>query len=162
MRKLREILRQKWVLERSHRAVAESVGVSAGAVGSVLARARAAGLGWADVEAATDEALEERIYGRRVAPTHGRPKPDPVWIHIERRKPGVTLELLHLEYLEKHPDGYRYTQFCEYYRQWLKRRGLRAAAPSRRREALRRLLGEASNDRRSEDRHGGPDPGRGA
>jgi transposase len=32
--------------------------------------------------------------------------------------------LLHLEYLEQHPDGYRYTQFCEIYRRWLKRRGL--------------------------------------
>ena len=35
----------------------------------------------------------------------------------------MTLELLHLEYLQKHPDGYRYTQFCERYREWLSRRG---------------------------------------
>src|SRR5438132_7471873 len=45
-------------------------------------------------------------------------------IHTERRKPGVTLELLHLEYLERHPDGYRYTQFCDIYRRWLGRRRL--------------------------------------
>jgi len=32
--------------------------------------------------------------------------------------------LLHLEYLEQHPDGYRYTQFCEVYRRWLQHRGL--------------------------------------
>jgi transposase len=25
--------------------------------------------------------------------------------------------------LGQHPDGYRYTQFCEIYRQWLHRRG---------------------------------------
>src|SRR6202165_3718467 len=30
----------------------------------------------------------------------------------------------HLEYLEQHPDVYRYTQFCEFYRRWLRRRGL--------------------------------------
>jgi transposase len=36
----------------------------------------------------------------------------------------VTLELLHLEYLEHHPNGYRYTEFCEFYRRWLKHRGL--------------------------------------
>jgi transposase len=36
----------------------------------------------------------------------------------------VTLQLLHLEYLERHPDGYHYTQYCELYRQWLRRRGL--------------------------------------
>jgi transposase len=58
------------------------------------------------------------------APTHHRPVPDCAYLHAERRKPGVTLELLHLEYLEQHPDGYRYTQFCEFYRRWLKRRGL--------------------------------------
>jgi transposase len=50
--------------------------------------------------------------------------PDCEYLHAERKKPGVTLELLHHEYLEKHPDGYRYTQFCERYREWLKRRGL--------------------------------------
>jgi hypothetical protein len=44
------------------------------------------------------------------------------YLHAERRKPGVTLELLHLEYLEQHPEGYRYTQFCELYRRWCKRR----------------------------------------
>ena len=49
--------------------------------------------------------------------------PDCAHLHAERHKPGVTLELLHLEYLEQHPDGYRYTQFCELYRQWLHRRG---------------------------------------
>jgi transposase len=36
----------------------------------------------------------------------------------------VTLELLHLEYLEKHPNGFRYTQFCERYREWLDKRHL--------------------------------------
>jgi hypothetical protein len=59
-----------------------------------------------------------------VAGSHGRPWPDCAALHAERRKPGVTLELLHLEYLEQHPDGYRYTQFCEIYRRWLGRRGL--------------------------------------
>ncbi len=34
------------------------------------------------------------------------------------------LKLLHLEYLEQHPDGYRYTRFCDLYRAWLTRRGL--------------------------------------
>ena len=125
MRKLREILRQKWLLGRSHRAAAASTGVSAGSVGRAVVRAKGVGLSWADVVTMTDEQLEERLYGPPTCPTHDRPKPDPVWIHVERRKPGVTLELLHLEYLEQHPNGYRYTQFCEYYREWLKARGLR-------------------------------------
>ena len=32
--------------------------------------------------------------------------------------------VVHLEYLEQHLDGYRYTQFWEFYRRWLRRRGL--------------------------------------
>ena len=125
MRHTREILRQKWVLRRSHREVARSLGISNGAVGTTVLRAQTAGLDWAQVEELTDPALEARLYGRpEVAGQRGRPWPDCVWIHAERRKPGVTLELLHLEYLEQHPAGYRYTQFCEIYRRWLKRRGL--------------------------------------
>jgi transposase len=125
MRHTREILRQKWVLGRTHRQVAQSLRISSGAVGATMLRAQAAGLDWPQVQALADDALEARLYGRPdVAGTRGRPGPNCAWIHAERRKPGVTLELLHLEYLERHPDGYRYTQFCEIYRRWLGRRGL--------------------------------------
>ena len=124
MRKTREILRQKWVLGRSHRAIATSLGTSAGAIGNVVARARAAGVATpADIEALDDEALEARLYGE-ASSERERAAPDCAWIHRERSRPGVTLELLHHEYLEAHAGGYRYTAFCERYREWLKRRGL--------------------------------------
>jgi transposase len=125
MRQLKEILRQKWVLGRPHRAVAESAGVSVGAVSGALARAAATGLDWPQVEALEEAELERRLYGSCEAVAgSARPLPDPAYIHTERSKPGVTLELLHLEYLEKNPTGYRYTQFCEVYRRWLKARRL--------------------------------------
>jgi transposase len=124
MRKLREILRQKGPLARSHRQVAASLNVSVGTVTSVLRRATHAGLDWGQVEALPDEVLEARLYGAPAAPGATRPLPDGAWIHTERRKPGVTLELLHLEYLEQHPGGYRYTRFCDLYRRWLARHRL--------------------------------------
>ena len=125
MRHTREILRQRLTLGRSHRAIAQSLGISHGVVGTTVLRAQAAGLDWVQVEALTDDDLERRLYGLRVmAGPRDRPWPDCAALHAERRKPGVTLELLHLEYLEQHPDGYRYTQFCEIYRRWLGRRGL--------------------------------------
>src|SRR3989441_1991584 len=124
MRQTREILRQKWHLRRTHREVAASLGISCGAVGTTVLRARAAGLDWAQVAALGDEALEARVYGPPTPPTRHRAIPDCAYLHAERRKPGVTLELLHLEYLEQYPDGYRYTQFCEISRRWLGRRGL--------------------------------------
>jgi transposase len=125
MRQIREILRQKWALGLSHRAVTASVGLGLGTISSVLTRAEAAGLDWAQVQALADDVLESRLYGRpEVAGQRQGPVPDCAWNHAERRKAGVTLELLHLEYLDRHPDGYRYTRFCDLYRRWLKRRGL--------------------------------------
>jgi len=123
MHKTREILRQKWVQGRSHREVARSQGVSVGMVAATVRRAQAAGLGdWAAIEPLSETDLEARLYG---PPRQGsRPLPDPLWIHTERQRKGVTLELLHHEYLAQHPDGYRYTQFCEHYRRWCKKRRL--------------------------------------
>ena len=36
----------------------------------------------------------------------------------ELTKPGCTLLELWQKYLEKHPEGYKYTQFVHYFRQW--------------------------------------------
>ncbi len=124
MRQTREILRQKWLLDRSHRQIAHSLGVSLGTVGMTVLRARAAGLGWPAVQILPEAELETRLYGPTRSPRADRPLPDGAWIHTELRKPGVTLQLLHLEYLEQHPEGYRYTQFCEHYHRWLRRQGI--------------------------------------
>ena len=113
MRQIREILRQKWDLGRSHREVAESLDLGLGTISGVLQRATQAGLDWPTVHAMTEAALETRLYTRPKAPapeSAPRAWPDCAAIHRERRQPGVTLELLHLEYLEAHPDGYRYTE----------------------------------------------------
>jgi len=122
MRKAREILRQKLQCKLSHRQVAKSVGVSPGSVGDVMGRAKLAQLDWARVEALSEEALRLVLYGRPLVGERTRPLPDPAYLHTELRRAGVTLALLHVEYLEKHPDGYRYTAFCELYKRWRDRR----------------------------------------
>lgn len=127
MRHIREILRLKWRLQRSHRETARSLGISPGAVASVISRATAIGLTWHALDALSDDALEQRLYGPKVPSRVARPAPDPGWIHTELRRAGVTLELLHLEYLQQHPDGYRYSAFCAHYRTWVEhqRRSMR-------------------------------------
>lgn len=37
------------------------------------------------------------------------------------RRTGMTREKLWKEYIEKHPDGYKYTRFCIGYKQWANR-----------------------------------------
>ena len=120
MRCVKEVLRQKWVLKKSNREVARSLAISSGFVSGVVTRAVAIGLNtWAEVEGLSEEGLEERLYGPKVKAGSARPLPDGAHIHAERKRPGVTLELLHLEYLEGNPTGYRYTAFCNHYRGWL-------------------------------------------
>ena len=122
MRKVREILRRKHELGLSYREVAEGLGVSIGVVSKVVNRAARAGLTWKEAAGMAEDEVEVRLYGRGKPAEGERPKADPVWIHTELKKAGVTLELLHLEYLQEEPNGYRYTQFCEHFRQWLDRR----------------------------------------
>jgi transposase len=123
MRKTKEILRLRWSQGLSVRETSRSVGVSTGVVDKTVCRARAAGLAWEQVAALPEAELEVKLYGSGpVVAGTARAQPDPVYIHQELTRVGVTLELLHLEYLQEHPDGYRYTSFCEVYRRWRDRK----------------------------------------
>jgi hypothetical protein len=74
MRQIRKILRQKWALGLSHRAVAQSLKVGMGTISSVVARAQGAGLHWPQVQPLSDDVLESRLYGRpEVAGQRERP-----------------------------------------------------------------------------------------
>ncbi len=126
MRKVLEILRLKWELRLSNRRVARSAGVSPATVVNVLRRAATAGLStYGQARQLGEAELEAALYPESAAAALiARPEPDCAWIHRERARPGVTLQLLHLEYLEANPGGYQYTAFCDRYREFLKRRGL--------------------------------------
>jgi transposase len=123
MNQTRDILRLRLKTKRSTRDTSSSVGVSTGVIGNCTKRASEAGLDWAAVEQLTDSQLERRLYGERSQdPRRAFPEPDPLHIHQELMRPGVTLELLHLEYLEEHPNGMQYTAFCDRRRAWKRKR----------------------------------------
>ena len=123
MRHTREILRHKWLLALSHRAVRDALGTSHGTISNTLQRAEKAALDWAAVELLSDVELEARLYPPPPAAGTLRPEPDWPKLHLELRGKGVTVELLHQEYLEHSPDGLRRSAFCEHYRLWVAARG---------------------------------------
>lgn len=118
MRSTREVLRQKWELGRPHRDVAASLGLGIGTITGILTRAAEAGVTWPVAQVLSDEALEVRLYGPRPDAPATKVLPDPGEVHVALKRPGVTLALLHEEYLAGHPEGYRITQFREHYRRW--------------------------------------------
>jgi transposase len=75
-------------------------------------------LSWAEVEPMSDDEVERRLFPRAQAPAPTRPTPQWAEVHSELKRKGVTLQLLWEEYTEDHPEGYRYSQFCELYRRW--------------------------------------------
>ncbi len=119
MRKIREILRLKWDCQLSERAIARSCSIARSTVADYVKRAEAAGLKWPLPENQSDTQIEERLYPS-TPPSTPKAAVVPDWeaIHLELKKKGVTLRLLWVEYLEKYPQGYGYSQYCQLYRNW--------------------------------------------
>ncbi|MGE8453270.1 MAG: IS21 family transposase [Pseudomonadales bacterium] len=116
MRRIRELLRLKYESGLSSRMIATSLGISKGAVGVYLNRAKVAQLAWPLPDEMSDTALERLLFPEPVNARADR-GPVPDWAHIDRelRRPGVTRLLLWVEYRERQPNGYGYTWFCTHY-----------------------------------------------
>src|SRR5262249_22257260 len=121
MRQLRTILRLKFEQKQANRAVARACDVGVGTVSEYVRRAQRAGLSWPLPEDLDDRQLEERLVPRSAAAAVVRVPPDFTNIHQELRRPGVSLQLLWLEYLKVYPNGYRYSQFCDLYHRYTRR-----------------------------------------
>ncbi len=120
VRKIREILRLKDA-GLSNRAIARACKISNSTVGEYLQRAQQAGVGWPLPEDLSEDGLYQKLFPENNTHTEtARPLPDWEEVRKELKKKGNTLKLLWDEYKAKHPDGYKYTQFCEYYRRWAK------------------------------------------
>jgi transposase len=119
MRNIRDVLRLT-AAGMSSRKIAASLSIGAATVIDCLHRARRAGLAWPLPDEIDDSILELRLYPPK-PPTVQRPLPNWAEIHRELKRPGVTLQLLWLDYREQHPNGYGYSRYCDLHREWEKR-----------------------------------------
>src|SRR5207253_156574 len=66
-----------------------------------------------------DRQLEELLFAREMPPpSQVRPEPNWALLNRELRRPGVTLQLLWMEYKQRYPEGFQYTWFTQHYRRW--------------------------------------------
>jgi transposase len=115
MRKISEILRQKFDLNRTNRDIARSLNLSASTISDYISRAKTIGLGWPLPEKLTEQDLYNKLFLPTNSNTRCRPLPNWETIHSELRKKGITLQLLWREYREQYPNGVGYSMFCHYY-----------------------------------------------
>lgn len=129
MRKLKDALRLKFEGGQSHQQIASSPGISKGVVTKYVGLGVAAGLDWPAISVMDEATLERRLLASP-RPSDTYAQPDYGRIHQELGRKGVTLTLLWEEYCaqvgcEHSADSlvkpWRYSQFCENYRQFSKR-----------------------------------------
>jgi transposase len=120
MRQVREVLRLKFVGGVPIREIARRIRVAASTVRATIKRFQAAGLTWPLSEEMTDAVLEAKLFADAgTKQGHRRQvEPDRASIHRELKRKHVTLSILWDEYVERNPEGYRYSRFCERYRSW--------------------------------------------
>src|SRR5215831_3935028 len=112
MRHVREILRLAFS-NVPRREIARRLGIAPSTVRATLKRFRAANLTWPFAEQATDEELEQKLYGKGGTKQGHRRLAEPDWSHIhhELKRKHVTLSILWDEYIEQHPEGFRYSRY---------------------------------------------------
>jgi transposase len=125
MRKVKEVLRLRFELKLGQRQIARSCGIGLSTVHEYLERAAEAGVGWPLPEGLGEEELEAKLFGNPAVPVRAarhRPQPDWQTIHQQlQQHRHLTLQLVWEEYRQAHPEGYRYSWFCERYLQWRRR-----------------------------------------
>jgi len=137
MRQVREVLRLRTAGVGLNE-IARRVGVAPSTVRQTLKRLANAGLNWPWPAEMTDAALEAALFAAAGTKQGHRRHAEPDWaeIHRELKRKHVTLTMLWDEYIERCPEGYRYSRFCEL---GVAIVGHNAASPYRWRQAVCRL-----------------------
>ena len=117
MRKIRDVLRLINECSMSQRKVHESLKISRNAIADYVCRAQHVGLAWPLPGHLDDLALEQLLFPVVISPVT-KLKEELDWheLHQELKQKGSTLQLLHEEYLDMHPDGMSYSNFCRQHR----------------------------------------------
>lgn len=132
MSKIRQALQLLADSSLSRRQVAAALGIGKTTVSEIALYARDAGIDWPMASSLSDDELQARLYPPPRPRSVTRREPDYALLHQELKRPGVTLQLLWEEYRATTGEqAYRYSAFCDKYRDWarLLKRSMRQIHP---------------------------------
>jgi len=124
MRHIKEVLRLRFHAGLSIRQIRASTRLSIGAIQKLLKEAERLEMAVWPLPPELDEAeLERRLYpSSTLKRSHRFEQPDWPTAHQELKQKGMTKQLLWEEYQKANPErAYSYSQYCERYRQWVKK-----------------------------------------
>ena len=119
MEKILRLLELKETTTLSIRSLARVLGLSRTVIAKYLIYINECGLKYGEAKEMSESELITRLNMNPVKKLNSISRYQELsgyfeYILKERKKTGVTLQLLWLEYKEKHPQGYEYTQFCHH------------------------------------------------
>jgi len=120
MKKIKEILKLRFVTDISFRQISKAVNIPSSTVSDYCKRFEISKLSLDECLKMEEENIYQLLFPEKKLPNicKDRPLPDVAMIHKEIAKKGVTFELLWMEYKEQYPNGYALSQFKEYYYQF--------------------------------------------
>src|SRR5580693_4526966 len=121
MRKIKEVLRLRFVANLDQNQIARSCSIGQSTVHRYLKRAEAAGLKWPLPEEYDDRQLNEILFPLRPERSEPNRRASVEFAEVHRELKThrhLTLQLIWEEYRQTQPDGYGYSRFCELYQRW--------------------------------------------
>lgn len=118
MKKIKEILRLKFVTDISIRAIGRVVDVPPSTVSDYCKRFKKTKYTIDEFLTFNEDKIYQHLFPEKVRSNikkSDKPLPNFAYIHKEIAKKGVTFELLWIEYKEQYPDGYEISQFKKLY-----------------------------------------------
>lgn len=120
-----KILQLKFDQKLTNRCIGLTMKISASTVFEVLSHFKANSLSWPLPTGMSHDALEKLIFPSKGSSASERVMPDLLHFDTEMRKPGVTRQLLWMEYKAQAGElAMGYSHFCRCYREWKKTRRL--------------------------------------
>jgi transposase len=117
MKKIKEILKLRFVTDISFRQISRAVDIPSSTVSDYCKRFEITKYTIDEIVKIDEDTIYQILFPEKklLNKYKVRPVPDVEYIHKEIAKKGVTFELLWMEYKEQEPDGYGLSQFKEYY-----------------------------------------------
>lgn len=124
MNKIRQIIKLS-SYRKGKTFISKQTGVARNTVKKYIQRFRELRLTVEDINEMSDQQLNE-LFGKPPLLKEPSKKQEDLqaffpYLDKALRRKGVTREMVWKEYMEKHPDGYRYVRFCVLYNQWLRK-----------------------------------------
>lgn len=117
MKKIKEILKLKYITDISIRSIGRAIDVPRSTVSDYCKRFEKTGYTIDEILKVDEDKIYQILFPEKsvIKVKKQRPLPDFAYIHKEIAKKGVTFELLWMEYKEQYPNGYEISQFKKLY-----------------------------------------------